>query len=245
MFNKLHRLACFILGLALCMTVQADQVRVAVASNFAGTLGEIGQRFHEATGHDLVLSPGASGTIYTQIASGAPFDLFFSADEERPQRLMKEGLASKAEVYALGKLVLWSSDAKLVDAEGKVLSGGNYRHLAFANPTQAPYGAAAQETLTALGLWQNVQSKLVQGENIAQTLQFIESGNAELGFIAASQYVALDGRGSAWQVPAALYTPIRQSYALLKDTPASRALLDFLTTPAARTLLERSGYALP
>jgi molybdate transport system substrate-binding protein len=245
MFRSLHRLSCFILSFALCMTAQADQIRVAVASNFSGTLEEIGHLFHDATGHDLVLSPGASGTIYTQIASGAPFDLFFSADEERPQRLLKEGLATKAEVYALGKLVLWSSDAKRVDADGAVLRNGNYSHLAFANPAQAPYGVAAQETLTALGLWQNVQSKLVQGENIAQTLQFIESGNAELGFIAASQYVALDGRGSAWQVPAELYTPIRQSYALLKDTPASRALLDFLTSPAAQALLERSGYALP
>jgi molybdate transport system substrate-binding protein len=245
MFISLYRLAGFILSLVLCIPAQADQIRIAVASNFAGTLEELGHLFHDATGHELVLSPGASGTIYTQIANGAPFDVFFSADEERPRRLLKEGLASDANVYALGKLVLWSSDAKLVDADGAVLKSNNYRHLAFANPAQAPYGVAAQETLTALGLWQNVQGKLVQGENIAQTLQFIASGNAELGFIAASQYVAFDGRGSAWQVPAELYTPIRQSYALLKDTPASRALVDFLTTPAAQALLERSGYALP
>jgi molybdate transport system substrate-binding protein len=248
MFRLLHRLSHLILGLALCggaATAQADQLRIAVASNFSGTLEELGHLFHEATGHELVLSPGASGTIYTQITNGAPFDLFFSADEERPQRLLQEGLASEVKVYALGRLVLWSSDPELVDADGTVLHSGNYRHLAFANPAQAPYGVAAQETLEALGLWQDLQSKLVQGENIAQTQQFIESGNAELGFIAASQYVALAGRGSAWQVPAQLYTPIRQSYALLHDTPASRALLDFLHTPAAQALFEGSGYALP
>ncbi|MDR0780345.1 MAG: molybdate ABC transporter substrate-binding protein [Pseudomonadales bacterium] len=241
----LSRLALSFVFSGMALVAQAEQIHVAVASNFSDTLAELGQLFQAATGHELVLSPGASGTIYTQITHGAPFDVFFSADEALPQRLLQEGLASQTGLYARGALVLWSQNPALVDADGTVLRNGNFRHLAFANPALAPYGVAAQETLTALGLWQELQGKLVQGENITQTLQFIASGNAELGFIAASQYVALAGHGSAWAVPAALYTPIRQSYALLQDNPASRALLAFLNTSAAQALLERSGYLLP
>jgi len=227
------------------VVVPADELRVAVASNVAGTLEELGRLFESETGHSLRLSAGSSGIHYTQIVNGAPFDLFFSADAERPERLLQEGIALQIGDYAIGQLVLWSSDQQLIDDEGTVLQRGNFRRLAIANPAQAPYGAAARDTLLALNLWKSVQPKVVQGENIAQTLQFIESGNAELGFIAASQYEALGARGSAWQVPAELHAPIRQSFALLKDTPAARALVEFLNTPTAHALFERSGYLLP
>jgi molybdenum ABC transporter, periplasmic molybdate-binding protein len=248
MFSRLYRslgLVCSLMLMVGVVPAQAEQLRVAVASNFADTLEQLAQLFQAETGHELQLSAGSSGVHYTQIVNGAPFDLFFSADDERPQRLLQEHLASKVGVYALGRLLLWSDDADLVDAEGAVLHSGNYRRLAMANPAQAPYGTAAQEVLTTLGLWEAVQPKLVRGENIAQTLQFVASGNAELGFIAAAQYVALGKRGSVWEVPAQLHTPIRQSYAVLKDSPAARALVEFLNTDAARSLFERSGYSLP
>ena len=245
MFSRTYRFFVFFFAASVSLTTQADELRIAVASNFADTLELLGARFEAESGHRLRLSPGSSGMHYTQIINGAPFDLFFSADAERPERLLKEGNATTAAVYALGQLILWSSDPLLVDAEGKILRSGTVRRLAFANPAQAPYGVAAREVLSALGLWDTIQPSLVQGENIAQTLQFVASGNAQLGFIAASQYVALGESGSAWKIPADLHSPIRQSYALLKPTPAAQAFIEFLNTPAARTLIERSGYTLP
>jgi molybdate transport system substrate-binding protein len=241
-------LLSLVLGLAP-LWAQADQLRVAVASNFSATLEALGRLFQSATGHELLLSAGSSGAIYTQIVNGAPFDLFFSADEERPQRLASEGHARGAgvRVYAQGKLLLWSAQPALIDGAGAVLRSSGWHHLAIANPALAPYGLAAQETLQQLGLWQPVQARLVQGENITQTLQFVQSGNAELGFIAASQYAALPAaqRGSVWEVPADYYSPIRQALVVLTDSPASGALVDFLTTPAAPDEITHAGYRLP
>jgi molybdate transport system substrate-binding protein len=228
---------------------QADELRIAVASNFAPVLEQLAVDFKKSSGHAVVLSAGASGKLYTQITSGAPFDLFFSADSEKPVQLVteKRAVAGTQYTYALGQLVLWSSTLKLGENAQATLKAAAFRHLAIASPSLAPYGAAAQQVLEKLQLWEPLQAKLVQGENIAQTLQFIESGNAELGFIAKAQWLALpvEQRGSPWQVPAELHKPITQDAVILKDSPAARAFMGFMQSAAARATIAQTGYALP
>lgn len=234
---------------ALAPLTHAAEVQVAVAANFAAPMKLLAAQFEQETGHTARLSPGATGKFHAQIVNGAPFDVLLAADDETPARLEREGLAVTGSrfTYATGRLVLWSADPALVDAQGAVLKSARYTRLALANPKTAPYGAAARETLAALGLAAATESKLVQAENIAQAHQFAASGNAQLGFVAMSQ-VYLDGKlqsGSAWIVPATLYTPLRQDAALLKhgsDNPAAQALLRFLRTDKARALIARFGY---
>ena len=228
---------------------QADAISVAVAANFTAPMQKIAQAFAQDTGHQARLAFGSTGALYAQIKNGAPFDLLLAADDETPERLDKEGLGVVGTrfTYAVGKLVLWSKDAALVDAQGEVLRTGSFDKLAIANPKTAPYGAAALQTLTALGLAQGLQAKLVQGESVGQTLQFVSSGNAALGFVALSQ-VGVDGKisqGSAWVVPEALYAPLKQDVLLLKggkDKPAAQALLRYLRGERARTILKSYGY---
>lgn len=227
--------------------VLADVVRVAVASNFTPVLEQLEVQFERQSGHTLTLISGATGNHYAQIVNGAPFDVFLAADGERPRLLEEQGraVANTRFTYALGKLVLWSADPDVVDAGGAVLKSKAFSHLAIANPKLAPYGEAAQQVLTALGVWEQVQSRLVQGDNIAQTLQFVETGNAELGFIAQSQLADVGHGGSHWKVPAALYAPIDQQGLLLKDTPAAREFIAFMQGGQGRAVIEAAGYDLP
>ncbi len=237
---------------ALCVSAQADEVRVAVAANFATPLKTLAAEFEKDTGHTLALSAGATGKLYAQIKSGAPFDVFLSADDETPARLEKEGdaVAGSRFTYAVGRLVLWSAQPNTVDAQGAVLKTGNFKHLALAAPHLAPYGAAAVQTLTQLGLLTALQPRFVQGESIGQTYSFVASGNAELGFVALSQ-VFENGRinqGSGWIVPASLHEPLRQDAVLLtrsRDKAAARALLAFLQGSKARGLIRAFGYETP
>lgn len=226
----------------------AGQASVAVASNFAAPMKQLAAQFERATGHTLTISTGATGKFYAQIKNGAPFDVFLAADDEIPARLMREGEAVMQQTYAIGRLVLWSAQPGYVTGNEEVLRQNRFERLAIANPKLAPYGAAAIEVLTRLKLADRVQPKFVVGENIAQTYQFIASGNAELGFVALSQVVQ-DGKlasGSAWLVPTSLHAPIRQDAVLLKrgeHNTAARALFDFLKSPAAALTLTRSfGY---
>lgn len=228
----------------------AGEVHAAVAANFTKPMKELAARFEAGTGHKVTLSAGSTGKLYAQIRNGAPFDLFFSADKEYPARLEREGqaVAGSCFTYAIGRLALWSPREGYVDGEGRVLQQGGFQRLAIANPKTAPYGAAARQVLEGMGLWAEVSPRLVQGENISQTHQFIASGNAELGFIALSQ-TKDDARmgGSLWIVPQALYSPIEQQAALLakgRDNPAAQALLDFVKSDEARTIIERYGYGL-
>lgn len=231
--------------------VHAAEVTVAVAANFAAPMQKIAQAFEQDTGHEAVLSFGSTGAFYSQIRNGAPFQVFLAADTKTPQRLETEGLAVAGSrfTYAIGRLVLWSKQPGLVDARGEVLRGGSFQRLAVANPKLAPYGAAAIETLTAMGVLQSVQPKIVQGENIAQAHQFVATENAELGFVALSQ-VMTDGKiaqGSAWVVPDDLHSPIRQDAVLLtngKDYAAARALLEYLKSEKARALIRAYGYTV-
>lgn len=226
----------------------AGEVHAAVAANFARPLEEIGAAFEKATGHRVISSPGSTGKLHAQIKNGAPFDVFLAADAERPRLLEEEGSAVTGSrfTYALGRLVLWSAKPGFVDGTGKVLGGKGYKHLAIANPKTAPYGAAARQTLEKLGLWNRVSPRIVQGEDVGQTFQFVVTENAELGFVALSQ---LEGQaGSRWLVPADLHAPIEQQAVLLargRDNPAARAFLEFLKGKEGRAIVERSGYALP
>lgn len=240
-------------GLALCLifgTAQADTVAVAVAANFTAPMQEIAPLFAKATGHEAQLSFGATGKFYAQINNGAPFDVLLSADASTPTKLANEKMAVAGSqiTYAKGQLVLWSAQAGYVDNAGEVLKTGTWRHIAIANPKLAPYGAAAQETLQKLNLADSAAQRTVLGENIGQTYQFAASGNAELGFVAASQ-VMKDGKlqsGSAWIVPAELYSPIRQDGIVLQrasGNPAAQALLDYLQGPEARAIIQSYGYS--
>jgi molybdate transport system substrate-binding protein len=225
----------------------AASTNVAVAANFTDAAKEIAAAFKAKTGDDAVLSFGASGQFYTQIKQDAPFEILLSADDSRPKKLVEEGLgvADSRFTYAVGKLVLWSKSADVVKGP-ETLSAGAFAKLAIANPTAAPYGAAAIETLKALKLYDALQSKVVQGENISQTFQFVDTGNAELGFVALSQLAKVSS-GSRWLVPQTLYSPILQDAVLLKKgaaNTAATAFLAFLKGPEARAIIEKYGYAV-
>ena len=232
-------------------SAHAGEVNVAVAANFTAPMQKIAQAFEKETGHKALLSFGSTGNFYAQIRHGAPFHVLLAADDATPSQLEKEGLglAGSRFTYAVGKLVLWSKQAGVVDAQGQILRSGKIQRLAVANPKLAPYGAAAVETMTQLGVLQALQPKWVQGDNIAQTYQFVATENAPLGFVALSQ-VMVDGKlvaGSAWTVPAHLHAPIRQDALLLrpgKDNPAALALLQFLRSEPARATIRSFGYDL-
>jgi molybdate transport system substrate-binding protein len=230
----------------------AADVTVAVAANFAGPMRRIADDFAKQTGHHASLSVGATGTFYAQVENGAPFEVFLAADEATPKKLEENGLAVPGSrfVYARGKLVLWSAKAGYVDGGGAVLKVGRFAHLAVANPKLAPYGAAAIEALGALGVLDRLRPKLLYGESIAQTQQFVATANAELGFVALSQVAGAGDppSGSYWVVPQSLYAPIVQDAILLKKGAASdaaRALCDYLKSPAAKDVIRAYGYGVP
>ncbi len=243
---KWFLIPCFIMALPFA---HADTLRVAVASNFADTLRALAGTFEQQTGHTLQVLPGSTGKHYAQIRNGAPFDIFLAADVRRPALLEKAGVGVPATrfTYALGQLVLWSASPNKVDARGDVLLQSDFKRLAIANPALAPYGRAARDVLEARGLWVSLQAKIVRGENIAQTFQFIQTGNAELGFVAWSQLLRHDGtaEGSWWSIPQSLYRPIEQQALQIKDTPAARAFMNFLQSPEARADIKAHGYGLP
>lgn len=235
------------LPLAALMAGQAlaETVNVAVAANFTAVAEELAARFEAASAHDVELSFGATGQLYTQITQAAPFGIFLAADIERPQKAVDEGFGVDGSffVYVQGRLVLYGPGRDL--AGGRAALEGDYNKLAIADPAAAPYGKAAVETLTELGLYETLTPKLVQGENISQTLQFVESGNAELGFVAASQVL---GKGDQWLVPEELHGPIAQGAVLLKtaeDNPAALAFFDFLKSEEAVSVIEAAGYSVP
>jgi molybdate transport system substrate-binding protein len=228
---------------------QAAQVLVAVAANFTAPMKTIAAEFTRDTGHQTKLAFGGSGKFYAQIRNGAPFQMLLSADDETPAKLVQDGMAmaDSRTTYAIGTLVLWSARPGYVDAKGEVLKKGQFNKIALANPKLAPYGKAAVEVLTGMGLLATLAPKFVQGENIAQTWQFASTGNAELGFVALSQ-VMKDGKissGSGWIVPAKLHTPILQDAVILtsgKGNPAAEALMKYLKSEKAKAIIKAYGY---
>jgi molybdate transport system substrate-binding protein len=236
---------------SLAASARAAEVSVAVASNFTAPMQKIAAAFEQDTGHKAVLAFGSTGKFYAQIKNGAPFQILLSADAETPARLEREGLGVSGTrfTYAIGRLVLWSRQSGMVDDTAEVLRGGRFERIALADPKLAPFGAAAVEVLNRLGLMSSVAPKFVQGENIAQTYQFVATGNASLGFVASSQVLA-DGKltqGSAWLVPASLHAPIRQDAIVLstgKDKAAVLALMAYLRNDKSRAIIRAFGYDL-
>lgn len=249
MLSPASRLFLILILASPATSAGADTLRVAVATNFVSTLQTLASRFETETGHRVSLASGSTGKHYAQIKHGAPFDIFFAADERRPTLLEKEGSAVPGTrfTYAQGRLVLWSPDKNRVDTNGAVLSTGNFHKLAIANPRLAPYGLAAREVLQARGLWNTLQPRLVRGENIGQTYQFVQTGNAQLGFVAASLVFQHNGkaRGSYWEPPQSLYSPIIQQAILIKDTPVARAFLQYVKSDMSRSAIQASGYFTP
>jgi molybdate transport system substrate-binding protein len=233
------------------LSARAEELNIAVAANFFGTLQKLAPKFEQSSGDKLLLSSGSSGQFYTQIREGAPFDVLLSADSDRPKQLEAEGLAVAGSrfTYAIGTLVLWSPKAGMVDRDGKVLRGGAYRMIGIAEPRNAPYGAAAQQVLTALGLWDqlNQGKKLAIGENITQAWQFAATGNVDMAFVALSQVSSGDViTGSYWLPPQSLYTPLRQDAVILTRTSKRAAAELFLSwlrnDPQAIATIRAASY---
>jgi molybdate transport system substrate-binding protein len=224
----------------------ADEIRIAVATNFASAMSELVGVYEAASEHTVIVSTGSTGAHYAQIKNGAPFELFFAADALRPALLEDEGRAIRGSrfTYAVGRIALWSPREDYVDGEGRVLETAGFRHVAIANPELAPYGAAAREVLEGRGLWDRLRDRLVQGQDIGQTYSFVYSGNAELGFVAYSQIARRDGRidGSFWLVPESLHEPIEQQAVALEDVTAAREFLEFVKSPQARAIIRSYGY---
>ena len=234
------------IGISASSSLHAAEVKAAIAANFTAPAREIAALFEKATGHTLVASFGATGQFYTQISQGAPFDVLIAADRATPLKAISAGLAvdGTAFTYATGQLALYSLDTAH-PPDVATLGTGAFAKIAIANPDLAPYGAAAVETLQALGLLERLTPKLVRGSSIAQTFQFVASGNAELGFVALSDVIA-SGKGSYWPVPPSLHAPIGQDAVLLKAgaaNDAARALLAFLKGPEAALVIKKYGYA--
>ena len=246
--RRFHALGLAILS-ALALVAApalAAETQVAVAANFTEPAKEIAAAFAKATGHTATLSFGASGTFYTQIAHGAPFEVLLSADADRPVKAEQEGLGVPGSrfTYAVGRLVLYSKTPGLVDGQGAVLKSDKFQKLSIADPAAAPYGAAAVQTLQKLGLYDSIKPKIVQGASIAQAYQFVATGAAELGFVALSQVIDEKG-GSRWVVPTADHAPIEQQAILLTNgtkNPAATAFLGFLKGPQAVAIIKRYGY---
>jgi molybdate transport system substrate-binding protein len=227
----------------------AEEILVAVAANFIQPMTDIAALFEAESGHDVSLASGSSGRFVAQIRNGAPFQIFLSADQERVTALVNSGdaIAETQFTYATGALVLWTARDDVEVDGSEVLTSLERGYLALANPQLAPYGRAAMEVLDSLSLTEQTRPRWVQGENIAQTYQFVETGNAEFGFVAASQIAAAGSisRGSGWLVPQELHSPIHQDAVLLSraaDCGACRQLLDFLRSEASQKIITAAGY---
>lgn len=234
------------------LPAQSAQLHVAVAANFTAPLERLAPMFEQASGNQLIISAGSSGQLYSQIRQGAPFDVFLSADTNKPRQLESQGLTvpDSRFIYAVGTLVLWSPRPELIDSDGRILAAQTYRFLGIANPQTAPYGTAAQQVLTRLGLWDrlNQEHRIVIGEDITQTWQFAATGSAELAFVALSQVLGEDGRisGSSWRVPQSMYQPIEQAAVIVASTREKAAATAFATwlrtDPAALAAIRAAGY---
>lgn len=249
MRSRIRRQSFAAIALVFSMASEAETLNVAVASNFATTLEAIAAAFEAASAHEVRVIRGSSGKHYAQIVSGAPFDVFLSADRARPARLQEEGHAipGSLRTYALGQLALWGREEGVPLSREYLENTDNYETIAIANPRLAPYGEAARQVLDRLGLAGDAGSRVVLGENIAQTFQFAYSGSADIALIAYSQTLApnLQGRGSTWPVPITLHAPIQQDMVLLRQSEATAEFAAFMGGPVVEDILIKNGYLLP
>jgi len=245
--------SCFLLlTLSHHRSLFAGEVSIAVAANFTSVSREISKIFEQGTGHKVKISYGSTGKLYAQIANGAPFDVFLSADTKRPIKAIDDGLAvaNTRFVYAKGKLVLWSIKNNTFDEGESWVKKATFRRVAIGNPKTSPYGLAAQQLIKRMGNWKSVQSKLVRGDSIAQTFQFVATGNTDAGFVAWSQVKAWQAKGtmgSLWEIPEDYYPAINQSAVLLKkgkNNPVALAYLEFLKSDKARNIIKTFGYGI-
>lgn len=249
MTGKTHSLIVLFLLAVFATQSHADNINIAVASNFSHTLQMLADDFKAKTGHQLRVSSASTGKLYTQINHGAPFDVFLSADEDRADRLIAEGKARTelGRVYAVGRLTLLSNIKTEKDCQD-ILGSTELKRLSIANPKTAPYGAAAQQTLEKLQRWENVNTKLVMGENIAQTLQFVSTGSASAGFVAKSMLQGAKIESACeWDVPANMHEPIKQKMVVLDasaDKPAVKAFWQYMQSDAATAIIKNSGYGV-
>jgi molybdate transport system substrate-binding protein len=241
-----------VLCLVLPVATYAGEVHVAVAANFLATMQTLAKRFESIHPDQVSISSGSTGKLYAQIMHGAPYDIFLAADIRRPELLERKGrtLPNSRFTYAIGRLALWSRQPSVVDNEGSVLRGSAIKRLAIANPKTAPYGAAAREVLMHMGLWKTYQDRIVRGENVGQTFQFVATDNVDAGFVALSQVNLFEGSktGSLWIVPTSLYSPIEQQAVMLnhaQGNEAAQAFVTFLRSSAAREIIKQSGYRMP
>lgn len=233
-------------------SAESKPVQVAVAANFSHTMKSLVSEFQKKSEFEIALSFGSSGKFYAQIKQGAPYDLFFSADQAKPEALYKAGLVVESSrfTYAMGRLALWSAQPDFLNKIESKLKQGAFNKLAIANPTIAPYGAAALAVLKHLSLVESTQSKWVRGENVAQTYQFVHTGNADLGFVALSQLLGSDRfekipKGAYWLVPQTLHYPIKQDVVLMQtaaNSQGANAFLDFMHTAKAQIIMSKFGY---
>ena len=231
--------------------VHAEEVTIAVATNFLIPSRALESEFEASSDHQVVLTSGATGQLYAQIVNGAPYDILLAADQDRPRLLAETGLGDPSSVftYAIGRLALWSGDPERIGEESlESLLENEFRWFAIAEPAVAPYGAAAEQALENLGAWQLLESRIVRGQNVAQTFAMIETGNAQLGLVALSQALVYESAASYRVVPRELYSPIRQDVILLQraaENSAAHAFLEFLKTPEAAQIIQRYGYLVP
>lgn len=245
-YGALLSLSLLVLSSCTERPLDNPSLTVAVASNFTNTARQIAEAFTDDSNTEVILVSGSTGKLTAQILQGAPFDVFLSADRRGPKALEAANITPPDTrfTYALGQLALHSRLNDLVEIDRETLINSAFAHLAIANPDLAPYGRAAEETLSSLGLLDQVNNRLVRGENIAQTFHFIESGNAELGFVAYSQTLNQPG-GTSWKVPPQLHSPIEQDAILIQDTAAGRKFLTFLQSKTAQRIIKNDGYLLP
>jgi len=231
--------------LGISHAATAVEIRIACAANFYPTLNKIKQQFEQASDHKLTIIRGSTGKLFAQISRGAPFDIFLSADSKRVDKLVAQGKSAedRSYVYATGQLSLWKPNSVSSQSIKEILYAGEFKKLAIANPKTAPYGLASVETLKAMELYDEVKSKLVYGENISQTLQFVESGAADLGFVARSHV----NNDIYWEVEDYMHKPIQQKMIVIKHSKnidASKIFLDFILSAEIQKLIEKNGYAV-
>jgi molybdate transport system substrate-binding protein len=250
--KKLAQVALFFAVSVLANQALADELKIAVAANFLKTIETLGQNFEKQTGHSIKVSGGPTGKLYAQIENGAPFDLFFSADQKSTKKLEDDGKikAGSRFIYAQGRLSLWMPNVSAGVEAVDVLKQADFKHLALANPKAAPYGTAAEQTLDKLGLLETLRPKFVMGENIGQTYQFVATGNAQLGFVAHSYTVDPKhvNKGSYWLVPQSYHSPLDQDVVILKkaeNSQTAQAFADYVRSAEGRSIIEASGYTVP